>query len=135
MELDRRGAKLLFQVLTEREEKNSVAIESNQSLSGWTDTFTDPRLCAAIIDRLTFNGTIIETETQSYRLAHTRSAAASHPGPGTGRPHSNPMSTPPAAPMITTTHGGSLKDTSSTKQTTASANGAGPVIAVVKTGE
>ncbi|MBB6406435.1 tRNA A58 N-methylase Trm61 [Arthrobacter sp. AZCC_0090] len=33
--------------------------------------FTDPRLCAAIVDRLTFNGTIIETGTGSYRLAHT----------------------------------------------------------------
>lgn len=72
MELDRRGAELLFQVLTEREEKNSVAITSNESFSGWTRTFTDPRLCAAIVDRLTFNGTIIETGTDSYRLAHTK---------------------------------------------------------------
>lgn len=31
MELDRSGAELLFQVLTEREEKNSVAIASNES--------------------------------------------------------------------------------------------------------
>jgi DNA replication protein DnaC len=69
MELDRRGAELLFQVLTEREEKASVAIASNESFSGWTKTFTDPRLCAAIVDRLTFNGTIIETGTRSYRLA------------------------------------------------------------------
>ena len=36
MELDRRGAELLFQVLTEREEKNSVAIASNESFGGWT---------------------------------------------------------------------------------------------------
>ena len=71
MELDRLGAELLFQVLTEREEKASVAIGSNESFSGWTKTFTDPRLCAAIVDRLTFNGTIIETGTDSYRLAHT----------------------------------------------------------------
>jgi len=71
MELDKRGADLLFQVLTEREEKASVAIASNESFSGWTKTFTDPRLCAAIVDRLTFNGTIIETGTDSYRLAHT----------------------------------------------------------------
>lgn len=71
MELDKRGADLLFQVLTEREEKVSVAIASNESFSGWTKTFTDPRLCAAIVDRLTFNGTIIETGTDSYRLAHT----------------------------------------------------------------
>ncbi|KAA0015980.1 AAA family ATPase [Antrihabitans cavernicola] len=33
MELDKRGAELLFQVLTEREEKNSVAIASNESFS------------------------------------------------------------------------------------------------------
>ena len=71
MELDRRGAELLFQVLTEREEKNSVAIASNESFSRWTKTFTDPRLCAAIVDRLTFGGNIIETGTQSYRLAQT----------------------------------------------------------------
>ena len=42
---------------------------------GWTKTFTDPRLCAAIVDRLTFNGTIIETSTDSYRLASTRARA------------------------------------------------------------
>jgi DNA replication protein DnaC len=53
MELDKRGAELLFQVLTEREEKASVAIATNESFSGWTKTFTDPRLCAAIVDRLT----------------------------------------------------------------------------------
>jgi hypothetical protein len=32
-DLDRRGAELLFQVLTEREEKASVAIASNESLA------------------------------------------------------------------------------------------------------
>ncbi|MDH6122894.1 DNA replication protein DnaC [Kitasatospora sp. GAS204A] len=75
MELDRRGAELLFQVLTEREEKNSVAIASNESFGGWTKTFTDPRLCAAIVDRLTFGGNIIETGTDSYRLAVTKARA------------------------------------------------------------
>lgn len=74
LELDRRGAELLFQVLTERE-KNSVAIASNESFSGRTKTFTDPRLCAAIVDRLTFGGNIIETGTDSYRLATTRARA------------------------------------------------------------
>lgn len=42
---------------------------------GWTKTFTDPRHCAAIVDRLIFNGTIIETGTDSYRLATTRARA------------------------------------------------------------
>ncbi|MET8335765.1 ATP-binding protein [Streptosporangium canum] len=72
MDLHRHGAELLFQVLTEREEKSSVAIASNETLSGWTKTFTDPRLCAAIVDRLTFGGTIIEIGTESHRPAHTK---------------------------------------------------------------
>ena len=74
MELDRRGAGLLFQVLTEREEKASVATASDENFSGWPRTFTDPRWCAAIVDRITFGGSIIETGTDSYRLAQTRAA-------------------------------------------------------------
>jgi DNA replication protein DnaC len=37
MELDRRGAEMLFQVLTEREEKASIAIGSNESFPSWLD--------------------------------------------------------------------------------------------------
>ena len=72
LSLDTHGAELLFQVLTEREERASIAIATNEPFSAWTHTFTDPRLCAAIVDRLTFNGHIIETGTTSYRLAHTQ---------------------------------------------------------------
>lgn len=42
MELDKRGAELLFQVLTERGEKYSIAIVSNGSFSCWIKSFTDP---------------------------------------------------------------------------------------------
>ena len=51
MELDRRGAELLFQVLIGREETHriAIAIASNASFSGWTEIFTDLRLCAAIV--------------------------------------------------------------------------------------
>ena len=71
IELDRRGAELLFQVFTEREEKASVAIASNAPFSEWTSTFADPRLCAAIVDRLTYDAHIITTGTGSYRLRTT----------------------------------------------------------------
>jgi DNA replication protein DnaC len=76
MELDRRGAELLFQVLTEREERSAIAIANNEPLSGATKTFTDPRHCAAIVDRLAFAGQIIETGTTSHRLAHARKRRA-----------------------------------------------------------
>lgn len=49
-----------------------MATASNEWFGGWTKTFTDPTLCAAIVDRLTFNGTIIETGAESYRLAQTK---------------------------------------------------------------
>jgi len=37
----------------------------------WTSTFADPRLCAAIVDRLTYDAHIITTGTASYRLRTT----------------------------------------------------------------
>lgn len=72
LELDCRGAAVLFQVLTEQDEKNSIAIASNEAFNGWSKTFTDPRLRAAIVDQLTFHATLIETGTESYRLARTK---------------------------------------------------------------
>lgn len=71
-EFDRCSAELLFHVLTERDERASVAIASNESFSGWTMSFTYPRLCAPIVDLLTFHGAVIETGVTSYRHAHTR---------------------------------------------------------------
>jgi DNA replication protein DnaC len=76
LELDRRGAELLFQVFTEREERASVAVASNSAFSEWARTFTDPRLCAAIVDRITFEAHIIETGTESYRLRATQRSRA-----------------------------------------------------------
>jgi len=70
--LDSRGAELLFQIITEREERASIACATNAPFSEWGATFTDPRLAAAVVDRLTFNAHIINTGTASYRLRTTR---------------------------------------------------------------
>jgi DNA replication protein DnaC len=72
VQLDVRGAELLFQVLTEREEKSSVALASNLPFSEWGGVIADPRLVAAVIDRVTFNAHIIETGTESYRHRTSR---------------------------------------------------------------
>jgi IstB-like ATP binding protein len=37
--------------------------------------FPDPRLVAAIVDRVTFNAHILETGTQSYRLRTSKTSA------------------------------------------------------------
>ena len=72
IQLDSRGAELLFQVLTERDEKASIAVASNLSFSEWGQIITDARLVHAVIDRLTFNGHILETGHASYRLRTSR---------------------------------------------------------------
>ena len=77
--VDPRGAELLFQVLTEREERASVAVASNHPFSEWGQTFTDPRLAAAVVDRLTFRAHLIETGTDSYRLRTARAKKAAKP--------------------------------------------------------
>jgi DNA replication protein DnaC len=74
--LDPRGAELLFQVLTEREERSAVAVASNAPFSEWGQTFVDPRLTAAVVDRMTFRAHILETGSASYRLRSTRAARA-----------------------------------------------------------
>jgi DNA replication protein DnaC len=77
--LDPRGAELLFQILTEREERASVAVASNAPFSEWGQTFSDPRLAAAVVDRLTFRAHIIETGSESYRLRVSRSQKGGAP--------------------------------------------------------
>ena len=75
VKLDTRGSELLFQILTEREEKSAVALASNLPFSEWGQVVPDPRLVAAIVDRVTFNAHIIETGTDSYRLRTTKARA------------------------------------------------------------
>jgi hypothetical protein len=74
VQIDPRGAELLFQIITEREERASIAIGTNLPFSEWGTVFPDPRLVAAIVDRVTFNAHILETGTQSYRLRTSKTA-------------------------------------------------------------
>ncbi len=74
VKVDERGAELLFQIITERDERASIAVATNHPFSEWGHTFSDPRLAAAVVDRLTFHAHIIETGTDSYRLRASRGA-------------------------------------------------------------
>jgi DNA replication protein DnaC len=75
VQVDPRGAELLFQIITEREERASIAIGTNLPFSEWGTVFPDPRLVAAIVDRVTFNAHSLETGTQSYRLATSKTSS------------------------------------------------------------
>jgi hypothetical protein len=67
------GAELLFQVLAQRAEAGSVVITTNLPFSEWTTVFSDPRLCKAVIERLTYRSHIVETGTDSYRFKRSLS--------------------------------------------------------------
>jgi DNA replication protein DnaC len=69
--LSRSEAELLFQVLDERTELSSIVMTTNLPFGEWTKVFPEPRLCKAIVDRLTFNAHIIETGTESWRFKKT----------------------------------------------------------------
>jgi DNA replication protein DnaC len=75
IQIDPKGAELLFQIITEREERASIGIGTNLPFSEWGSVFPDPRLVAAIVDRITFNAHIIETGTESYRLRTSKTNA------------------------------------------------------------
>lgn len=69
--LSRTDADLLFQVFSERQERLAVIVTTNLPFGEWTSVFPDPRLCRAVVDRLTHRAHIVETGAQSARLAET----------------------------------------------------------------
>jgi DNA replication protein DnaC len=65
------GAELLYQVISERAERGALILTTNLPFSEWTTVFKNPRLCKAVLDRVTDRATIIETGTESYRFLRT----------------------------------------------------------------
>jgi DNA replication protein DnaC len=64
------AAELVFQVLSERNERASLIVTTNLPFGEWTKVFTDARLAKAVVDRLTHRAHIIDTGTESWRFRH-----------------------------------------------------------------
>jgi DNA replication protein DnaC len=65
------GAEFLFEVIAERAEKTALILTTSLPFSEWTNVFPNPRLCKALLDRVTDRAHIIETGTESYRFRRT----------------------------------------------------------------
>jgi DNA replication protein DnaC len=65
------GAELLFQALAERHERKSIIITTNLGFADWTQTFGDPTLTAALLDRVTHKAHVVNCTWESYRLKDT----------------------------------------------------------------
>jgi len=68
--LDADGARLLFQVVSEGYERQSVVITTNLEFSRWGQTFGDEQMAAAVIDRVVHHGRLMRFRGESYRVRH-----------------------------------------------------------------
>jgi DNA replication protein DnaC len=62
------GARLLFQVCSERYLKGSLLVTTNLAFSEWVEVFGDERLTGALPDRLTHHCHVLEFNGDSYRF-------------------------------------------------------------------
>lgn len=67
------GAELLFQLITDWYEQKSLIITSNLEFSQWNRIFTDPRLTAALVDRVIHHAHILSFTGDSYRVTNALS--------------------------------------------------------------
>ncbi len=77
---EREATDLLFQVISRRYERGSVAITTNLAFPDWTQVFPDAMAASAIVDRLVHHGTIFELTGESHRLRARKKAAATPGG-------------------------------------------------------
>jgi DNA replication protein DnaC len=64
------AAELVFQVISERNERGSLIVTTNLTFGEWTKVFPDPRMAKAVVDRITHRAHIIDTGTESWRFRH-----------------------------------------------------------------
>jgi DNA replication protein DnaC len=64
------AAELVFQVISERNERGSLIVTTNLPFGEWTKVFPDARLAKAVVDRVTHRAHIIETGSESWRFRH-----------------------------------------------------------------
>jgi len=67
--IDKRGADLLFQIISLRYEQGSIIITSNRAFKHWPEIFNnDSTLTSALLDRLLHHAETILIEGRSYRM-------------------------------------------------------------------
>jgi DNA replication protein DnaC len=67
--LDKLGADLLFQIISQRYERGSIVITTNKPFKRWPEIFNnDAGLASAILDRLLHGAETVVIEGKSYRM-------------------------------------------------------------------
>jgi DNA replication protein DnaC len=67
--IDKRGADLLFQIISQRYERGAIVLTTNKVFKHWPSIFNnDSTLTSAILDRLLHHAETIVIEGRSYRM-------------------------------------------------------------------
>jgi len=66
------GAELLFEVVSQSYERNSLIVSTNLPFENWPEVLGSERLTGALLDRLTHRIHIIEANGESYRLKYAK---------------------------------------------------------------
>jgi DNA replication protein DnaC len=67
--VDRKGADLLFQVISHRYERGSIILTTNKQFKKWPEIFNnDSALTSAVLDRLLHHAETVVIEGKSYRM-------------------------------------------------------------------
>jgi DNA replication protein DnaC len=73
---EREATDLLFQVISQRYERASIAITTNLAFEQWTQIFPDAMAARAVIDRLIHHGSVFEFSGESHRLRSRQGSSA-----------------------------------------------------------
>lgn len=65
--IDKLGADLVFQVVSQRYERGSIVLTTNRVPKEWAKVFNDATVASAVLDRLAHHSEIIVIEGKSYR--------------------------------------------------------------------
>ena len=68
---DKEGSEILFNLLSNRNDKGSIIITTNLIFDRWEEIFKDPILTGAMIDRLAHKAHVIDLTGESYRIKET----------------------------------------------------------------
>jgi hypothetical protein len=74
--LDKIGAKLLFQIFTEREERKAIAVASTAPFSEWDKTFTDEPGCDHILTEVAVAARVLHSAAELLDVLHCFFTAA-----------------------------------------------------------
>ena len=78
---DQAETSVLFELISERYERKSLAITANTPFSQRGEVFVEPAMTLAAVDRLVHHSTILEMNVESYRRrsAHTAQSVGNAP--------------------------------------------------------